>query len=64
MKHDSRCKSILVADGHLTDILLSSVYSEAVSLRGIKLVLFLAELNGLGHWGTDTGNAYLEAIAK
>ena len=35
-----------------------------VSLKGIRLVLFLAELNGLESWGTDIGNSYLEASTK
>ena len=30
-------------------------------LCGLRLVLFLAELNGLDTWATDIGNAYLEA---
>jgi hypothetical protein len=32
-----------------------------VSLQGFRLVLFLAELNKLQLWATETGNAYLEA---
>jgi hypothetical protein len=44
VKHNGRHKARLVADGHLTDIPLDSVYSGAVSLRGFRLVLFLAEL--------------------
>ena len=64
VKHDSRHKATLVADGHLTDAPLSSVYSGVVYLRGISLVLFLAELNGLESWGTDIGNAYIEAFTK
>jgi hypothetical protein len=32
IKHDGRHKARLVADGHLTDILLDSVYSGVVSL--------------------------------
>jgi hypothetical protein len=32
-KHDGRHKAWMVADGHLTDILLESVYSGVVSLR-------------------------------
>ena len=64
VKHDGRHKTRLVAGGHLTDIPLSSVYSGVVSLRGIRLVLFLAELNGLDSWSTDIGNAYLEATTK
>jgi hypothetical protein len=61
VKHDGRHKARLVADGHLTDIPLESVYSGVVSLRGFRLVLFLAELNKLETWATDIGNAYLEA---
>ena len=50
-----------MADGHLTDIPLDSVYSGVVSLRGFHLVLFLAELNHLELWAMDIGSAYLEA---
>ena len=38
-----------------------SVYSGVVSLQGIRLVTFLAELNDLELWNTDIGNAYLES---
>ena len=34
VKHDGRHKARLVADGHLTDVPLESVYSGVVSLRG------------------------------
>jgi len=61
VKHDGRHKARMVADGHLTDVPLDSVYSGVVSLRGLRLMLFLAELNGLETWATDIGNAYLEA---
>jgi hypothetical protein len=47
VKHDGCHKARLVAGGHLTDPPLDSVYSGVVSLRGFRLVLFLAELNGL-----------------
>ena len=57
VKHDGCHKACLVADGHLTDIPLESVYSGVVSLQGLHLVLFLAELNGLEVWTTDIGNA-------
>ena len=40
---------------------MESVYSGVVSLRGVRLVIFLAELNRLKVWQTDVGNAYLEA---
>ena len=61
IKHDGRHKSRLVAGGHLTDAPLEDVYSGVVSLRSIRLVLFIAELNQLEVWGADIGNAYLEA---
>ncbi len=64
VKHDGRHKSRLVADGHLTDVPAESVYSGVVSLRGLRLMLFLAELNALEAWATDIGNAYLEAETK
>ena len=64
VKHDGRHKARLVADGHLTDAPLDSVYSGVVSLRGIRLVAFLAELNKLELWSTDIGNAYLEATTQ
>lgn len=47
MKHDGRHKARLVADGHLTDMPLDSVYSGVVSLRGLRIVAFLTELNDL-----------------
>jgi hypothetical protein len=61
-KHDGRHKAQMVADGHLTDIPLESVYSGVVSLRGLRIITFLAKLNGLDLWATDIGNAYLEAF--
>jgi Reverse transcriptase (RNA-dependent DNA polymerase) len=64
VKHDGRHKARLVADGHLTEVPLESVYSGVVSLRGFRLVLFLAELNNLELWATDIGNAYLEAYTS
>jgi hypothetical protein len=40
---------------------IASVYSGVVSLRGLHIIIFLAELNGLELWSADIGNAYLEA---
>ena len=60
-KYDGRHKARLVADGHLTEVPVDSVYSEVFSIRGLKLMIFLAELNNLEIQGTDVGNAYLEA---
>ena len=64
VKHDGRHKSRAVAGGHLTETPTESVYSGVVSLRGVRLVVFLAELNNLKLWQTDVGNAYLEAQTK
>jgi hypothetical protein len=61
-KHDGRHKAQMVADGHLTDIPLERVYSGVISLRGLQIITFLSELNGLDLWATDIGNAYLEAF--
>jgi hypothetical protein len=64
VKHDGRYKARLVADGHRTPIPEESVYSGVVSLRGFRLVVFLAKLNNLKLWATDVSNAYLEAYTK
>jgi hypothetical protein len=61
VKHDARHKARCVADGHLTDTPLDSIYPGVVSLRAVRLVVFLAELNGLETWTTDIDSAYLEA---
>ena len=53
VKHDGRHKARYVADGHKTDIPLESVYSGVVTLQGLRLVVFLEELNGLKLWTTD-----------
>ena len=60
-KHDGRYKARLVAGGHLTDTPIDSVYSSVASLRGVRMTVFLAELNDLEFWSTDIGNAYLES---
>ena len=54
----------MVAYGNLTDIPLESVYSGVISLRGLRIILFLAEINGLDTCATDIDNAYLEAHTK
>ena len=41
---------------------LENIYSGVVSLRNLRLVIFLGELNTLDIWGADIGNAYLEAF--
>ena len=61
VKHDGRFKARLVADGHLTKEPVESIYSGVVSLRSLRMVVFLSQLNDLELWGADVGNAYLKA---
>ena len=62
VKFDGRHKARLVADGHLTPEPIENIYSGVVSLRNLRLVIFLGKLNNLDLWGADIGNAYLEAL--
>ena len=64
VKYDGRHKARLVADGHLTPEPVESVYSGYVSLRNLRLVIFLGKLNNLELWGADSGSAYLEAVTE
>ena len=64
VKHDGRHKSRLVSRGDLTDIPVTSVYAGVVSLRGLRMCIFLAELNGMEAYATDIGNAYLETVTQ
>jgi hypothetical protein len=63
-KHDLRRKARAVANGSQTEPPKDSVYSSVVSLRSLRLAVFLGELNGLGSSAADIGNAYLEALTK
>ena len=47
VKHCGKFKARLVADGHVTKEPNETVYSGVVSWRNLRLVMFLAELNGL-----------------
>ena len=60
-KHDGRYKARLVAGGHLTETPINGVYSSVATLREVRTVIFLSELNDLQTWSTDIGNAYLES---
>ena len=64
VKHCGKFKARLVVDGHLTKEPNETVYSGVVSLRNLRLAMFLAELNNLQLWGADVGNAYLQALTK
>ena len=46
-KHDGRHKARLVAGGHLTPDPIESIYSGVVSIRSLRLVIFLVKLNNL-----------------
>ena len=61
LKYNGRHKARLVADGSLTPEAAENIYSGVVSLRHLRLVIFLGELNNLELWGADIGNAYLKA---
>ena len=64
IKHDGRHKARLVAGGHLTDVPVESVYSSVVSLKGLRAIIFIAELNKMQLWGTDVTSAYLLSTTK
>ena len=64
VKHCGKFKARLVADGHLTKEPMETVYSGVVSIRNLRLAMFLAELNKLELWGVDVGNTYLQALTR
>ena len=61
-KKVGRHKARLVADGHLAPKPAENIVSGVVSLRNLRLVIFLGKLNNLDTWGADSGNAYLEVF--
>ena len=62
VKFDGRHKARLAADGHLTPKPAENIYLGVVSLRNLRLVIFLGKLNNLDIRGADIGNPYLEAF--
>ena len=64
VKYNGRHKARLVADGSPTPEPVENIYSGVVSLKHLRLVIFLGELNNLELWGADIGNAYLEAYTN
>ena len=64
VKYNGRHKARLVADGSFTPEPVENIYSGVVSLRNLRLVIFLGEFNNLELWGADIGNAYLEAYTN
>ena len=49
VKHCGKFKARLVADGHPTKEPMETVYSGVVSLRNLRLAMFLAELKTLNY---------------
>ena len=62
--HDGWHKAPLAAGGDLTETPIDSVYSSVVSLCGIRLLTFVAELNDLEVWATDVSDAYLKSCTQ
>ena len=57
VKFDDRHRARLAADGHLTPEPIENIYCGVVSLRNLRLVIFLGKLNHLDLQGADIGNA-------
>ena len=57
VKYIGRHKAKFVADGSFTQELAENIYSGVVSLRHLRLDIFLEDLNNLEVWGADIGNA-------
>ena len=64
VKHDGRHKSGLVSRGDMTDVPTDSVYAGVVSLRGLRLCIFLGKLNDMEAYATDIGSVYLEVTTQ
>ena len=64
VKQDGRRRARFVAGGHMTGVNDDTCYSSVVSLRGMRMVVFLAELNGLELAAGDIGSACLEAFTR
>ncbi len=64
VKHDLRRKARLVAGGHMTTAPNDEAYSSVVTIKGMRICILLAEINGLKIMAGDVGNAYLEAKTR
>ena len=64
VKYDLRRKARLVAGGHTTPDSTESAYSGVVSTRGVRTLIFLAELNEMELVAADVSNAYLLADTR
>ena len=64
VKPSGKRKGRLVARGDLTPEPDEAVYSLVASLRSLRTIIFLSELNNLHLWQGDIGNAYLESYTQ
>ena len=64
VKADGRRKGRLVARGDMTPEPDEAVYSSVATLRSLRIVIFLAELNDLKLMQGDVGNVYLESYTQ
>ena len=64
VKASGKRKGRLVARGDLTPEPDEAVYSSVASLRSLRTIIFLSELNNLQLWQGDIGNAYLESYTQ
>ena len=65
VKFDGRRRARICANGSVVDKLADSeVYSGVVSNDSVRLIMFLAKLNGLKICAADIGSAYLMAETK
>jgi len=64
VEHDGRRKARLVAGEHVTDPGNEEVYSSVVAPEGVRLVMFLADYNGLDIMCGDVGNAFLNGVMR
>ena len=63
-KHDLRRRARICARGDMTTADKDNSYSSVVSLRGLRLAILIAELNGLDVFAADVSSAYLEAYTS
>ena len=64
VKADGRRKGRLVACGDMTPVPDKAVYSSVATLCSLRIVTFIAELNGLNLMQGDVGNPYLESYTQ
>ena len=53
-------KTKIITNNHLTDISLENNYLNIISLKKIKMLIFLAKSNKFKWWKTDIFNTYLK----